>query len=84
MGASASNCASTPVDPGAGWQAGEAPCALLALPTTIRLSLHAVRCDRDYAGGTSTQANVHEVHTGLTGFIEFSSWGQNGRPDLAV
>jgi hypothetical protein len=38
----------------------------------------------DYTDGTRTQADVHEIHSGLPGFIEFSSWGVNGRPDLAV
>jgi hypothetical protein len=37
-----------------------------------------------YADGTQTQATVQEVHTGLTGFIENCSCGQNVRPDLAV
>jgi hypothetical protein len=37
-----------------------------------------------YADGTSTKADVQEAKTGLSGFIEFSSWGFNQRPDLAV
>jgi hypothetical protein len=38
----------------------------------------------NYADGTQTQANLQELHTGLTGFIENCSCGQNARPDLAV
>jgi hypothetical protein len=37
-----------------------------------------------YADGSSSAATIREFHTGLSGFIEFSSWGRNGRADLAI
>ena len=86
VGTGSPDCASSAVDPGVIdvgrrggrlWLLGAAdndvgfPNALFAV--TI-----------NYANGTTSHLDVHELHTGLTGFTEFSSWGQNGRPDLAV
>src|SRR5205823_3557611 len=38
----------------------------------------------NYTDGTIVHNQPTEVQSGQSGLIEFSSWGGNGRPDLAV